>query len=174
MPNDRGWGWGRRPVIYVSWQDARNYAAWLSEQTGKRYRLPSEAEWEYVARAGTETAYWWGNDLINGMANCAESGSQWDFEQAAPVGSFKPNLFGLYDTAGNVWEWVADCWHESYEGAPDNERVWGKEKGGDCSRRVLRGGSWVREPDFLRSSFRRSSTDMRRHGIGFRLARDIE
>jgi len=174
LPNDRGWGRSHRPVIYVSWRDARNYAAWLSEQTGKRYRLPSETEWEYAARAGTETAYWWGNSYIKGMANCAECGSQWDFEQAAPVGSFKPNPFGLYDTAGNVWEWVEDCWHENYVGARSDGTVWGKESGGNCVRRVIRGGSYVREPDFLRSSYRWSGDDVGRHGMGFRVVRELE
>ncbi len=105
LPNDRGWGRGRRPVINISWQDAVEYTKWLSEQTGKRYRLPTEAEWEYAARGGKETTYWWGKDLLKGTANCNGCGSQWDGEQTAPVGSFKPNPFGLYDTAGNVWEW---------------------------------------------------------------------
>ena len=175
LPNDRGWGRGSWPVIYVSWEDARNYAAWLSEQTGKRYHLPSEAEWEYGARGGTETAYWWDNDFLNGMANCAECGSRWDFEQAAPAGSFKPNPFGLYDTAGNVWEWVEDCWHENYIGAPGDGTAWGKEDGGNCARRVIRGGSYTRERDFLRSSYRWNSEDVgRHHGMGFRLVRELE
>jgi formylglycine-generating enzyme required for sulfatase activity len=174
LPNDRGWGRGSQPVIYVSWHDARNYAAWLSEQTSTRYRLPTEAEWEYVARAGTETAYWWGNDFTKGMANCAECGSKWDFEQAAPTGSFKPNPFGLYDTAGNVWEWVEDCWHENYIGAPGDGTARGKEDGGNCAKRVIRGGSYTRERDFLRSSYRWNSEDVGRHGMGFRLVRELE
>jgi len=174
LPRDRGWERGSRPVIYVSWQDSRNYAAWLSEQTNKRYRLPTEAEWEYAARAGTESAYWWGNGFISGMANCSDCGSQWDFEQAAPVGSFKPNPFGLYDTAGNVWEWVEDCWHENYVGAPSEGTMWGKENGGKCAQRVIRGGSYARERDFLRSSYRWSGDDVGRHGMGFRLVREID
>jgi formylglycine-generating enzyme required for sulfatase activity len=112
LPADQGWGRGHRPVINVSWEDVNAYVKWLSEQTGKRYRLPTEADWEYAARAGKETAYWWGNDFIKGMANCNGCGSQWDNKQTAPVGSFKPNALGLYDTAGNVWEWVEDCYHE--------------------------------------------------------------
>ena len=104
FPSDEGWGRGRRPVINVSWYEAVEYAKWLSEQTGKRYRLPTEAEREYAARGGKQTSYWWGNDFLEGMANCKDCGSQWD-KKTAPVGSFKPNPFGLYDTAGNVWEW---------------------------------------------------------------------
>ena len=138
-PGDEGWGRGRRPVINVSWKDAAAYAEWLSEQTGKRYRLPSEAEWEYAARAGTTTAYWWGNEIGQNRANCDGCGSQWDNKQTAPVGSFKPNAFGLYDTAGNVWEWVQDCWNENYAGAPTDGSAWEE---GDCSQRVLRGGAW--------------------------------
>jgi formylglycine-generating enzyme required for sulfatase activity len=120
LPDDEGWGRGRRPVVRVSWDDAVAYARWLSQQTGKHYRLPSEAEWEYAARAGTETTYWWGNEIKQGLANCIGCGSRWDNQQTAPVGSFKPNPFGLYDTAGNVSEWVQDCWHDSYQGAPSD------------------------------------------------------
>src|SRR5262249_20320982 len=130
LPVDDGWGRGRRPVINVSWLDAADYAKWLSEQTGKRYRLPTEAEWEFVTRAGTDTAYWWGNELIKGMSNCNGCGSQWG-KRTALVGSFKPNGFGLYDTAGNVWEWVQDCWHDNYNGAPTDGSAWG----GNCDRR---------------------------------------
>jgi formylglycine-generating enzyme required for sulfatase activity len=104
LPGDEGWGRGRQPVIHVSWNDAVADAEWLSGQTGKRYRLPSEAEWEYAAREGTETVYWWGNEVTQGLANCVGCGSRWAGKQAAPVGSFKPNSFGLYDTSGNVSE----------------------------------------------------------------------
>ena len=141
LPNDHGWGREHRPVINVSWQDAAEYAKWLSEQTGKRYRLPTEAEWEYAARGGNETAYWWGNDFVKGMANCRGCGSQWD-KQTAPVGSFKPNAFGFYDTAGNVWEWVEDCWHDNYNGAPTDGSAWNETGGGNCNQRLMRGGSW--------------------------------
>jgi formylglycine-generating enzyme required for sulfatase activity len=106
LPEDEGFGRGRRPVIRVSWNDALDYAEWLTQQTGKRYRLPTEAQWEYAARAGTETVHWWGNEKKPGFANCIGCGSRWDNKQTAPVGSFKPNPFGLYDTAGNVLEWV--------------------------------------------------------------------
>ena len=174
LPSDRDWGRGKRPVINVSWQDALEYATWLSDQTGKRYRLPTEAEWEYAARAGTETKYYWGNNLIKGMANCDGCGSQWDNKQTAPVGSFKPNNFGLYDTAGNVWEWVQDCSHENYTGAPTDGSAWLERGGGDCGQRVIRGGSWYNIPVFLRSSNRDwSHADYRSYNIGFRLAQDL-
>src|SRR5215472_7037245 len=173
-PADQGWGGGHRPVINVSWEDVNAYVKWLSEQTGKRYRLPTEAEWEYAARAGRETAYWWGNDFIKGMANCNGCGSQWDNKQTAPAGSFKSNPFGLYDTAGNVWEWVEDCWHQNYIDAPSDGRAWREQNAGQCGLRVFRGGSWNYGPVYLRSSFRgRGYADFRYVYIGFRLAQDL-
>ena len=120
LPDDEGFGRGRRPVIRVSWNEAVEYTAWLSQQTGKHYRLPTEAEWEYAARGGTDTAYWWGNEMKPGFANCTSCGTPPDKRQTMPVGSFKPNPFGLYDTVGNVREWVQDCWHDSYQGAPSD------------------------------------------------------
>ena len=114
---ETGFGRGTRPVMNVSWDDAQQYVAWLSTRTGKTYRLLSEAEWEYAARAGTSTAYFWGNEIGNGNANCNGCGSQWDHRRTAPVGSFAPNAFGLHDMHGNVWEWVQDCMHEDYNGA---------------------------------------------------------
>jgi formylglycine-generating enzyme required for sulfatase activity len=174
LPADQGWGRGHRPVINVSWEDVNAYVKWLSEQTGKRYRLPTEADWEYAARAGKETAYWWGNDFIKGMANCNGCGSQWDNKQTAPVGSFKPNALGLYDTAGNVWEWVEDCYHENFAGAPSDGRAWLKEKEGQCDLRVLRGGSWNNTSWSLRSPYRFRYDLVRRNDfIGFRLAQDL-
>jgi formylglycine-generating enzyme required for sulfatase activity len=174
LPHDEGWGRDRRPVINVSWQDAVEYAKWLPGQTGKRYRLPTEAEWEYAARAGTMTVYWWGNEMRSGMANCDGCGSQWDNKQTSPVGSFKPNPLGLYDKAGNVWEWVEDCWHNNYNGAPTNGSSWRKENDGDCSQRVIRGGSWLDGVVVLRVSNRGSTkADIGSSLIGFRLAHDI-
>lgn len=171
---DEGWGRGRLPAINVSWEDAKQYISWLSELTGIRYRLPTEAEWEYAARAGTNTTYWWGNEIGTNKGNCQGCGSQWDNHQAAPVGSFLPNQFGLYDTAGNVLEWVEDCWHETYEGAPTDASAWLETNGGDCRLRVVRGGSWFFYPEDLRSSYRfRYLTDDRDNFIGFRLAQDI-
>ena len=103
-------------MINVSWEDARGYVRWLSGKTGKEYRLLSESEWEYVARGGTQTKYWWGDEIGRGRANCDGCGSRWDDEKTAPVGSFRANGFGLHDVHGNVWEWVEDCWHGDYEG----------------------------------------------------------
>ncbi len=114
---DRGWGRGRRPVIYVSWEDAVAYTEWLSAHTGERYRLPSEAEWEYAARAGSGTVYSWGDEIGNGAGPIADGcGSQWDNKKTAPVGSFGANAWGLHDMHGNLWEWVQDCWHDNYRG----------------------------------------------------------
>ena len=171
-PDDEGWGRGTRPVINVNQKDAKAYAVWLSEQTGKRYRLPSEAEWEYAARAGTTTKYSWGDDIGTNRANCSGCGSEWDGKQTAPVGSFAANPFGLYDMHGNVWEWVEDCWHDNYKGAPSDGSAW--TTGGNESRAVVRGGSWGDGPSGLRSALR--SWDMpssRGILLGFRLVQDL-
>jgi formylglycine-generating enzyme required for sulfatase activity len=124
----------------VSWNDAKQYAAWLSRITGKEYRLLTEAEWEYAARAGTTTTYSWGDDIGKGNADCADCDNQTQ-AAPAPVGSFKPNAFGLYEMYGNVWEWVEDPWHNSYEGSPTDGSPWLED--GNASRRVVRGGSWI-------------------------------
>jgi formylglycine-generating enzyme required for sulfatase activity len=174
LADDEGWGRGRRPVVRVSWNEAVAYAKWISQQTGKHYRLPTEAEWEYAARAGTETVYWWGNEIKKAFANCIGCESRWD-RQTAPVGSFKPNPFGLYDTAGNVMEWVQDCWHESYRGAPSDGSVWEQKDGGNCGLRGIRGGHSRRAQDQMSSSFRRwNRPDARLRGAGFRLVREID
>ena len=168
--DDKGWGRGRRPVIEVSWFDAMAYTQWLSSQTGKIYRLPSESEWEYAARAGTETMFSWGNDPGYNRANCEGCGSRWDDKQTAPVGSFEANRWGLYDMHGNVQEWVQDCWHGSYRGAPTDGSAWVEI----CSGRVVRGGSWNFPPNFSRSAFRTEwPTGYRPHWIGFRVARSF-
>jgi formylglycine-generating enzyme required for sulfatase activity len=150
-PNDWGWGRGQQPTIYVNWDDAQQYVAWLSAVTGKPYRLLSESEYEYATRAGTTTAYSWGNDIGKNNADCDGCGSQWDKMRTAPVGSFAANGFGLFDMLGNVWEWTADCSHDSYNGAPADGSAW---TSGDCSRRMARGGSWSSSPDSLRSAYR--------------------
>ena len=149
--SEEGWGRGRRPVINVSWEDAVAYTRWLSEQTGERYRLPSEAEWEYAARAGAETKYHFGNDESRLCQYGNHADTSMDYgrrnqtcsdgvgKKTAMVGRYEPNRFGLYDMHGNVWEWVQDCWNESYRGAPADGSAWER---GDCSQRVLRGGSW--------------------------------
>ena len=168
LPYDHGWGWVRRPVINVSWEEAAAYASWLAEQTGKAYRLPSEAEWEYAARAGTETDYWWGGKIGSNRANCADSGSQWSGKQTALVGSFTPNPWGLHDTVGNVWEWVQDPWHGNYQGAPTDGSVW--QQGGDWRWRVARGGSWGSLRCNARAAFRGPDhPDDPDNDIGFRL-----
>jgi formylglycine-generating enzyme required for sulfatase activity len=149
---DSGFGRGQQPVINASWDDAQKYVAWLSKVTGKPYRLLSEAEYEYATRAGTATAYLWGDDIVKNNANCDGCGSQWDNKQTAPVGSFAANAFGLYDMVGNVVAWLEDCRHDNYTGAPSDGAAW--ITGGNCNARVLRGGSWNLPTDFLRSASR--------------------
>ena len=172
-PSDSGWGSGSRPVINVSWEDiTKQYIPWLNKKTGEQYRLPSEAEWEYAARAGSETKYSWGNSIGNNKANCDGCGSRWDNSQTAPVGSFAANAFGLYDMHGNVWEWTQDCWNGSYKDAPSDGTAW---LSGNCGRRVLRGGSWYYIPIDLRSANRNNySTGNRINNYGFRLARTLD
>jgi formylglycine-generating enzyme required for sulfatase activity len=169
-----GFGRGRRPAINVSWDDAQIYVKWLSRITGKAYRLLSEAEYEYAARAGTQTTYPWGDDIeLNdeAMANCDGCDSQWDNKQTAPVGSFAANRFGLFDMAGNVWEWTEDCHHDNYQGAPSDGSPW---TSGDCRTRVVRGGSWLNRPGNLRSAIRDSDTTGARYSVlGFRVARTL-
>jgi formylglycine-generating enzyme required for sulfatase activity len=140
-----GWGRGRQPVIGVTWEDARTYVSWLAKKTGKPYRLLSEAEWEYAARGGTTTRYPWGDDAGSNRANYRGSGSKWSDQGSAPVGSFEPNRFGLHDMIGNVGEWVQDCMHDTYDGAPLDGSAW---ESSDCTRRVVRGGSYNR-PDWV-------------------------
>ena len=159
------------PVVCVNWEDARAYVQWLSRETGESYRLLSESEWEYVARAGTVTRYWWGDDIGRNRANCDGCGSRRDDDRTTPVGSFAANRFGLFDVHGNVWEWVQDCWNDSYAGAPGDERAWER---GKCSRRVLRGGSWFDPPWYLRSAYRlRVDPGVRYGSAGFRVARTL-
>ena len=174
-PNDRGWGRGQRPVIYVSWDDAQSYVAWLSNTTGHAYRLLSESEWEYVARAGTSTPFHYGATISTDQANyngnyTYGSGRKGvDRRQTVPVGSFPANAFGLHDVHGNVWEWTQDCWNGSYSGAPSDGSAW---ESGNCGRRVLRGGSWGSAPRLLRSAYRdRNNADVRGSSYGFRVSR---
>ncbi len=171
LPDDSGWGRNNQPVVNVCWEDAVAYAEWLSEQTGKRYRLPTEAEWEYAARAGTQSAYWWGDEIGRNRANCDGCGSEWDDSQPAPVGSFAPNPFGLHDMLGNVWEWVEDCWHDDYNGAPADGSAWLSEDGGP---RGVRGGSWAVDPAHLRSALRYgASAEDQLDSLGFRLVQNL-
>ena len=170
--DDEGWGRGNRPVIDVSWdKDVQAFIAWLNARTGGGYRLPTESEWEYAARAGSESKYSWGDFIGNNRANCASGrdgcGDKWG--NTAPVGSFAPNAWGLHDMHGNVWEWVEDCWKSSYVGAPSDGSARRDE---DCSLRVIRGGSWG-STGGLRSAYRGGYTRSYRYNyLGFRLARD--
>jgi formylglycine-generating enzyme required for sulfatase activity len=169
--SDSNWGRGERPVINVSWDDAQQYVAWLSRLTGKTYRLLSEAEWEYAARAGTTTLYSFGED------EAALDEYAWYHDNSngktQPVGKKKPNRFGLHDMHGNVWEWVEDLWHASYDGAPLDGSAW--VEGSRLSSRVLRGGSWDYDPANLRSTVRHWFTKVTRsdYGLGFRVGRTL-
>ena len=179
IPDDRGWGRGTRPVINVSWKDAREYVRWLSRKTGRRYRLLSESEWEYVARAGTTTPFHYGSTISTAQANyngnyAYGSGRKGRYrKQTMLVGSFPANAFGLRDVHGNVREWVEDCRHRGYRGVPAGGSAW--LRGGDCSRRVLRGGSWSNRPRNLRSAHRIGiSAGSRFDNVGFRVARMLD
>jgi len=158
------------PVRDISWDDAQQYVGWLSKTTGKPYRLPTEAEWEYAARGGTSSAFWWGDKMSKGNANCKDCGDPWSDAAPANVGSFTANPFGLHDMNGSVWEWVADCWHSSYKGAPVDGRAWEEPA---CTSRVIRGGSWREGASYMVSSTRfKYSTSVRQSQNGFRVARD--
>ena len=172
QPDDNGWGRGNRPVINVSWNDVQGFIDWLNDSTGGKYRLPTEAEWEYAARAGSTTRFSWGNKIGSNQANCnSDCGDPWEY--TAPVGSFPANAWGLYDMFGNVSEWVEDCWNKGYVGAPTDGRAWMR---GNCAGRVMRGGSWDGNWRALRSAYREWATRSARYGLfgsfGFRLAQD--
>ena len=185
-PQDEGYGRGARPVINVSWDDAKRYVAWLTQKSGKPYRLLTEAEWEYAARAGSKGAHFWDATSTNACAfanvlnptvkekyklDWASFDCEDGYVATAPSGSFKPNAFGLYDMLGNVWEWVEDCYHESYEGAPTDGAAWTT---GECSSRVIRGGGWNNKPQFVRSAIRNRITPGNRvNNLGFRVARTL-
>ncbi len=169
--SDSGFGRGTKPVINVSWDQAQQYVAWFSKMTGRPYRLLTEAEWEYAVRAGSTTAYFWGDEVGKENANCIGCGSQWDNRQTSPVGSFKPNAFGLYDMVGNVWQWVQDCYRDKYDEAPTDGSAWTID---DCSQRVVRGGAWDRDPRNLRSAGRiRGAPGSKSGDVGFRLGRTL-
>jgi len=169
-PDDHGWGRGTQPVIDVSWDDAKAFVGWLSQRTGRKYRLPSEAEWEYAARGGTKTAFWWGRDVGSGQANCQDCGGS-SQHRTLPVGTFRPNGFGLFDTSGNAAEWVEDCWNDTYRNAPRDGSAW---TNGQCRQRVLRGGSFDSRATVIRPGARfRYDQDVRYYANGFRVARDL-
>ncbi|MCC7412968.1 MAG: SUMF1/EgtB/PvdO family nonheme iron enzyme [Gammaproteobacteria bacterium] len=170
MPDNAYLDKDTHPVFSVTWDDALYYTRWLSEQTGRSYRLPTEAEWEYAARGGTTTPYWWGLTAGQNNAHCFGCGSAFDPRKPTRIGSFKPNPIGLYDTAGNVAEWVRDCYHPNYDGAPNDGSVW---EGGDCSVRVIRGGSFASPPKSIRSPKRdKHKADGALETIGIRVVRE--
>lgn len=185
--DDSGFGRGRRPLINVSYEETVPYLAWLSEKTNKKYRLLTESEWEYAARGGSDKARFWGNspdqacqfaNVFNATTKAKYKDSDRDafhcddgYVETAPVGSFKPNPFGLHDMLGNVWEWVDGCWNTSYAGAPGDGSAWTT---GDCSRRVVRGGGWYYGPRNARSARRLPTIPTKRsNDLGFRVARSL-
>ncbi len=175
---DAGKGWHKPlfkqgdndPVVNVSWGDAQAYIDWLNKKTGKRYRLPTESEWEYAARAGTKTPYYWGNDIGKAHANCNDCGNDWDGDRTVPVGSFPANSWGLFDMGGNAAQWTQDCLAENYQNAPTDGSAM---KSGDCKYRVIRGGGWNDSPKAIRVDARDGNLpDFRYMNVGFRLAKD--
>lgn len=175
VPDDEGWGRGDRPVINVNWTDAQAYVEWIAAKTAQPYRLLSEAEWEYAARAGTSAPRYWGATITDAClhANGDYAGLPCGdgHENTAPIGSYRPNAFGLHDVLGNVWEWTGDCWNEGYLGAPGDA---GARETGDCSARVLRGGSWYHGVADLRAAYRLRNPFLSRSLIvGFRVARAV-
>ena len=180
MPRDEGWGRGRRPVIRVKWDNVKDYAEWLSKKTGYTYRLPSEAEWEYAARAGTATPFWWGKTITTDLANFRGHSHRGEPEgvyrkQTLPVDAFQPNPWGLYQVHGNVWEWTEDCYNKTYENKPaELKKTGGAWKVGRCVWRVLRGCSY----DSNRYECRAASRSRRSYwgsddGYGFRIVREL-
>ena len=179
-PSDEGWGRGRHPVINVSWVDANDYVSWLSKKTGQEYRLLTEAEWEYVARAGSVTIYPWGNAIDCGKASydggsgslCDDKTDRGSFRGTQVVGRYPPNKWGLYDMQGNVWQWCEDSWHPDYRGAPADGTAW---HGGDQSMSILRGGAWNYAASGLRSADRNwFPKSARANFVGFRVERSLE
>ena len=185
--DDSGFGRGRRPLINVSYEETVPYVAWLSEKTNKKYRLLTEAEWEYAARAGSDKSRFWGNspdqacqfaNVFNAKTKAKYKDSDRDafhcddgYVETAPVGSFKPNAFGLHDMLGNVWEWVDGCWNASYVGAPGDGSAWNT---GECSKRVVRGGGWYYGPRNVRAARRLPNVATKRsNDLGFRVARSL-
>jgi formylglycine-generating enzyme required for sulfatase activity len=159
------------PIYNLNWLDAQKYVKWLSKETGKKYRLPSEAEWEYAARGGTKTEFWWGDAVGEGMANCSNCGGEWNRKRPAAVDTFEANAFGLQGMNGSVWEWVGDCWFDTYDGAPGDGSARNRDV---CQSRVLRGGSWRNDATYARSASRFTyDHDVRYVLNGFRVAREM-
>ncbi len=175
-PDDHKWGRKGRPVINVTYFDAKEYLAWISKKTGHVYRLPTEAEWEYADRGGTTTQWWWGNKVGKNNANCKDCKSKWsdggtEPHGSAPVGSFKSNPFGLYDTSANLFEWVEDCWNKTHLGAPSDGSARTK---GNCRYRVIRGGSFYYFSKVARSAYRaKNPPGVKSYWLGFRVLREL-
>ncbi len=170
-PHDHKWGRERRPVINVAHGMVEGYAAWLSKTTGQRYRLPSEVEWEYAARAGSTKEYAHGDDVGKGIVNCRKCGTPWSGVGNAPVGSFPPNAWGIYDMHGNAFEWVKDCWHPDYTGAPKDASP---RLDGNCQVRVIRGGSWYYYSRMSKSANRQKNpAAVKSYWLSFRLVREL-
>lgn len=179
-PDDHNWGKSNRPVINITWHQAKNYTRWLSKLTGNTYRLPTESEWEYAARGGTTTIFWWGNKVGSSNANCRDCVSRECCSAKVrsccshgtlPVGSFKPNPYGLHDTAANVFEWVEDCWVKDYRGAPDDGSA---AKAQSCRSRVIRGGSFYYFNKVARSAYRaKNPPAVKSYWLGFRVVREL-
>jgi formylglycine-generating enzyme required for sulfatase activity len=163
---------GNIPMRDVSWDEAQLYIKWLTTASGKPYRLPTEAEWEYAARGGTATRYWWGDEMKGGNSSCKDCGQPWKMEEPPPVGSFPANPFGLHDMNGSVWEWVQDCWHSSYKGAPADGSAWAEP---NCQTRVIRGGSWREDGSYMLSTTRfKYDASVRQSQNGLRVARSLK
>lgn len=171
LTDDSEWGRGQRPAVNIPWQDAGAYTEWLTAKSGKTYRLPSSAEWEYVARAGTKGRYWWGDEVSQNNANCEECGGLWEGEKTAPVGRFPANPFGLHDTSGNVWELVGDCYSSDYNNQPTDGSALVNM---GCGKRVIRGGAWSFPPAEARSANRwREFPSRPSDDTGFRVLREM-
>ncbi|MDK9721327.1 MAG: formylglycine-generating enzyme family protein [Rhodospirillales bacterium] len=180
-PDDHQWGRANRPVMNVTYDDAQQFLAWLSKKSGKRYRLPSEAEWEWAARGGVDSLYPWGDKMEPGRANCRDCGAEpFGGFSTAPVGSYPPNLFGLYDMNGNVWEWTEDCWHPDHRGGANSQKPRGPEANPQpgqvaCLARVMKGGAWYYYAGMSRPQARaKNEGRVISYVLGFRVARDID
>ena len=172
MPSDRGWGRGKRPVINILLEEIIEYLRWLTKKTGHTYRLPSESEWEYAARAGSQTEFNWGDEMLIGAANCRGCGTEWSGIKSAPVGQFRPNAWGLYDVHGNVLEYVTDCWTTNHYKLPNDGSPILTE---NCLSKVVKGGAWYYLPKVSRSASRvRNDKRISGYFIGFRALRELD
>ncbi|PPR78718.1 MAG: hypothetical protein CFH01_00826 [Alphaproteobacteria bacterium MarineAlpha2_Bin1] len=171
IPSDQGWGKKDLPIINISWFDALDYIRFLNQITDGNYRLPSEQEWQYAARSNTKSKFWWGNTVRKNYANCRVCGTQWDGKQSSPVGSFKPNYFGLYDMNGNVWEWTSDCWFNKNHKRSKSNNIKNRNS---CDDRVIKSGSWYYIPKLITPEARsKFPADLFSYNIGFRVIKDL-